>query len=139
MAEIIRHKGRVVEITPEITTVEILSESACAACHAKGLCGLGESKTKLVDVRTSPFGTYGVGDEVNVELKATMGQKAVFVGYGIPLVIMLAVLLILLECGAGELTAGLSAIGSVALYYLVVWIFRNRLRNEYVFNITNND
>lgn len=139
MAEIIRHKGRVVEITPEITTVEILSESACTACHAKGLCGLGESKTKLVDVRTSPFGTYGVGDEVSVELKATMGQKAVFVGYGIPLVIMLAVLLILLECGAGELTAGLSAIGSVALYYLVVWIFRNRLRNEYVFNITNND
>ena len=137
--ETIRHKGRVVEITPEITTVEIIAEPACASCHAQGLCGMGESKAKEVQVRTSPWGTYGVGDAVTLALKATMGHKAVFVGYGIPLVILMAVLLIVFGTGAGELAAGLSGIGAVALYYLVIWLLRGKLRNEYIFNIIDND
>jgi len=137
--ETIKHKGRVTDITPEITTVEIISESACASCHAKGLCGMSESKVKEVLVRTSPWGTYGVGDEVTLELKATMGQKAVMVGYGIPLVILMAVLLILFQCGAGELAAGLSAIAAVAVYYFVIWLLRDKLRNEYIFNIISDN
>ena len=57
----ISHRGRVVEITPEMTSVEIISESACASCHAKGLCGLGESKSKLVQLPTSPYLQVAVG------------------------------------------------------------------------------
>jgi len=137
--ETIKHKGRITDITPEITTVEIISESACASCHAQGLCGMSESKVKEVLVRTSPWSTYGVGDEVTLELKATMGQKAVIVGYGIPLVILMAVLLILFQCGVGELASGLAAIGAVAVYYLVIWLLRGKLRNEYIFNIISNN
>ena len=43
----ISHRGKVVSITPEITRVEIVSESACGACHAKGLCSLGDAKVKV--------------------------------------------------------------------------------------------
>ncbi|MBP9997699.1 MAG: SoxR reducing system RseC family protein, partial [Bacteroidales bacterium] len=64
-----------------------------------------------------------------------MGHKAVWIAYVIPLFIMMAVLLGLTSSGMEELYAGLLAIASVALYYLLVWIFRDRLRNEYVFNI----
>ena len=42
---------------------------------------------------------------------------------------------LVLALGAGELAAGLGAIAGVALYYLFLWLFRNRLRNEYVFTI----
>ena len=45
----ISHRGKVVSITPEITRVEIVSESACGACHAKGLCSLGDAKVKVVE------------------------------------------------------------------------------------------
>ena len=40
-----------------------------------------------------------------------------------------------LALGAGELAAGLGSIAGVALYYLFLWLFRDRLRNEYVFTI----
>ena len=131
----ISHRGRVVEITPELTSVEIISEAACASCHAKGLCGIGESKSKLVQLPTSPYMDLAPGDEVEVLLSASMGHKAVWIAYVIPCFLLIAVLLILNATAVGELASGLGAIASVLVYYFVVWLFRDRLRNEYIFKI----
>ncbi len=131
----ISHKGRVVSVTPEVTTVEIVSESACGACHAKGLCSLGDSKVKMVEVPTSGWSDIRPGDEVEVALKASMGHKAVLLAYMIPLVLLVAVLLVAVSAGVGELYAGLAAIAAVAVYYFGLWLMRGRLRNEYIFNI----
>lgn len=131
----ISHKGRIVEITPEVTTVEIVSESACASCHAKGLCSLGDSKVKTVQVPTRAWDNYQPGDEVNVLLQASMGHKAVWLAYVIPLIIMVAVLMVLTETGVHELISGIVAIASIGVYYFVLWLFRNKLKNEYIFNI----
>jgi sigma-E factor negative regulatory protein RseC len=110
--EQITHKGRIVAIDPDFTTIEIIAESACASCHAKGLCSLGEAKVKEVQVRTSAWTPRQVGDEVEVALRKAMGYKAVFIAYGLPLVVLFAALLILNAIGVGELYAGLGAIGS---------------------------
>ena len=131
----ISHRGRIVSITPEITTVEIVSESACAACHAKGLCSLGDSTVKQVELPTRGWDNYSVGQEVNVVLRASMGHKAVWLAYVIPLIILVAALLGTLSAGGSELLSGGVAIGAMALYYLLIWLLRGRLRNEYIFNI----
>ncbi len=131
----ISHRGRIVAITPEVTTVEIVSESACAACHARGLCSLGDSTVKQVELPTRGWDNYSVGQEVNVVLRASMGHKAVWLAYVIPLLIMVAALLGTLAAGGSELLAGLLTIVAIALYYLVIWLLRGRLRNEYIFNI----
>ena len=129
------HTGKVVSMTPTMTTVQIVSQSACSECHAAGLCGLSEYTEKAVEVPTSPSATYGVGDEVQVVLKASMGFKAVWIAYFLPLVVLLAITLGLIAAGVPEVLSGLAGIGAVALYYLIVWIRRDRLRNEYVFTI----
>lgn len=131
----IAHKGRIVEITPEYTTVEIVSGSACSECHASGLCGISEYTKKAVQVPTSGWDNYKVGDEVDVLLKASMGQKAVWVAYVIPLFVLLAGLLGLNALGCAELVSGLGGIALTALYYFFVWLFRNKLKNEYIFTI----
>ena len=102
----ISHRGRIVSITPEVTTVEIVSESACAACHAKGLCSLGDSTVKQVELPTRGWDNYSVGQEVSVVLRASMGHKAVWLAYVIPLVVMVASLLLTLSAGGSELLAG---------------------------------
>ena len=134
-SETISHRGKVIDVTPELTTVEIVSQSACSACHAKSLCSLGESVVKKVEVPTRPYHSFKPGDEVNVLLRASMGHKAVVIAYGLPLVVLIAVLLICIESGLPELFSGLAAIGSVALYYFVIWLLRGRLRNSYEFEI----
>lgn len=131
----ISHRGRVIEITPLVTKVEIISESACSSCHAKGLCSLGDSKSKIVEVTTRGWDNLSVGQEVEVTLKASMGHKAVWIAYAAPLVVMVLALLISLELGVSELISGLIAIACIAVYYFVIWLFRGKLKNEYIFNL----
>lgn len=131
----VSHKGRVVRITPQITTVAIEQHSACSACHAAGLCGMADVAEKAVELATNPYASYKVGDEVDLVLKASMGLKAVWLAYFIPLLVLLAVILGLIALGVGEVAAGLSGIGATGVYYFLLWLFRDRLRNEYVFTI----
>ncbi|MBP5382724.1 MAG: SoxR reducing system RseC family protein [Bacteroidales bacterium] len=131
--EQITHKGRIVAIDPGITTIEIIAESACVSCHAKGLCGLGEEKVKQVQVRTSAWHPRQVGDEVEVVLKKSMGYKAVFIAYGLPLVVLFVALMLLGALGVGELWAGLGALGAVAVCYFVLFLFRNKISKDYSF------
>jgi len=135
MSEEITHKGRILEITPTFTTVEIVSESACASCHAKGLCGVSESRTKEIQLPTSGWDSYEPGDEVTVVLKASMGHKAVWLAYAAPLAILVVVLTLFRAFGASELVAGLAGIAGIAVYYLCLLLMRNRLKNEFVFTI----
>ena len=131
----ITHPGRIVEITPDFTTVEITVSSACASCHAKVLCGMSEEEDKLIMVPTDPYTLRAVGDEVTVKTKMPMGLKAVWISYVIPLVILLILILSLSAVFEKEYMTGLVSIAGVALYYFGIWLFRDRLSNEFVFYI----
>lgn len=135
MTEQVRHTGRVVSMTPQLTTVQIVSHAACSQCRAASLCGMSEYTEKAVQVPADPYATYGVGDEVQVVLKASMGMKAVWIAYFLPLVVLLAVTLGLIALGVGEVVSGLGGLAAVGVYYFVIWLLRDRLRNEYVFTV----
>lgn len=133
--EEISHTGRVESITPDTITVGIVSESACSSCHAASLCGMSELKKKSVCVPATLADDYSVGEEVEVVLKASMGHKAVWIGYCIPLVVLLAGLLGAFAAGLSELVSGLVGLVAVAAYYFVIWLMRDKLRNVYDFCI----
>ena len=131
----IRHSGRILEVTPDFTTVQIVVSSACSSCHAKTMCGMSEDEEKVIMVPTDPYAGHKVGDEVQVMTKMTMGLKAVWISYVIPLAILMILILSLSSVIGNELLLGLVAIAGVALYYLGIWLFRGRLSNEFVFYI----
>ena len=131
----VEHSGKVVRMTPQVTTVVIEQHAACAGCHAAGLCGMAELEEKTVEVPTDPYATYGVGDTVQVVLKASMGMKAVYLAYFIPLLVLLGVILGLMALGVQEVPAGLAGLAAVGLYYLGLYLLRDRLKNEYIFTI----
>ena len=133
--EEIRHSGRIVDIDPAVTKVEIIRSSACSACHAKELCGFSEEEKKIVEVATSGFQPHNIGDEVVLCMKRSMGMKAVWIAYVIPLVILMVAVLSINTCGFGELATGLGAIAAVAVYYIVILCCRKRLSNEFIFYI----
>ena len=135
MKEEVAHKGKVVKVTPQVTTVAILQHGACSECHAAGLCGMSDMAEKTVEVPTDPYAFYVVGDEVEVLLKASMGMKAVWLAYFIPLLVLLAVVLLLSALHVGEVVTGVCALVAVGLYYLLLYLFRDKLKNEYIFTI----
>ena len=131
----IRHSGKILEITPDFTTVQIVVSSACTSCHAKTMCGMSEDEEKVIMVPTDPYAGYKVGDEVQVMTKMTMGLKAVWISYVIPLAVLMILILSLSSVIGNELVLGLVSIAGVALYYFGIWLFRDRLSNEFVFYI----
>lgn len=134
-ADIITHKGRITAIDPDVTTVEIIAESACSSCHAKMLCSVSEMQTKTVLVRTSAWSPHNIGDEVEVALRKALGYKAVFIAYGLPLVVLFVCIMILPFLGVNELWTGIGALCAVAVCYLFIYLFRNKLGKEYAFYI----
>ena len=131
----IQHTGEIIDITPDFTTVKIIASSACSACHAKSLCGMSEEQEKIIMLPTDPYATHNVGDKVQVATKMTMGLKAVWISYVIPLVILMILILSLSSVIGNELVVGLASIAGVALYYFFIWLFRDKLSNEFVFYI----
>ena len=131
------HSGKVIEMTPDFTSVEITVSSACASCHAKSLCGMSEEQEKVIMLPTDPYATYKVGDEVQVCTKMSMGFKAAWISYVIPLAVLMGLILILTSVGVNELIAAGAAVGGVGLYYFVIWLLRDKLNNEFVFYIKN--
>ena len=131
----IKHRGRIIEMTPEFTTVEMLVPSACSECHAKGLCGMSETQEKVISLPTDPYATYNVGDEVELCTRMSMGMKAAWISYVIPLLILMILILSLSSIFESEVVTGLASVGGVASYYLVIWLLRDRLNNEFVFYI----
>ena len=131
----ITHKGKITEITPDFTTVEIIASSACSSCHAKGLCGMSEEQEKIIMLPTDPYATHQVGDEVEICTKMTMGLKAVWISYVIPLAVLMILILSLSGIFENEALRGLAAIAGVGVYYFIIWIFRDRFKNGFTFYI----
>lgn len=129
------HDGEVVEVHKDGVTVKMVCRSACSSCHAKGLCSVSDEAVKMIDVPMPPFTLLEPGDKVDVELTTSMGLKAVWISYVIPLAILMILILTLSAFGLKELTVGLSSIAGVAAYYAVIYLVRDRISKEFCFVI----
>lgn len=129
------HSGKIIEINPDFTTVEIMVSSACSECHAKGLCGMSEMEEKVIMVPTDPYQPREVGDIVQVKTKMTMGLKAVWISYVIPLAVLMILILSLSAVIGNEFLRGGIAIAGVGLYYFVIWLLKDRLSDQFEFYI----
>ncbi len=135
MKEEVSHKGKVLSADAETIRVEIISSSACSSCHAAGLCSMSEAVKKIVEVPAYGNSGYASGDEVELVLKASMGMKAVLAAYVLPLVILLVICVSLSFAGVHELYCGLAGLAGVVVYYLVLYLMRDRISRDYVFCI----
>ena len=60
---------------------------------------------------------------------------AVWLCYAIPLVVLLGVILGLMALGVAEVPSALAGLAAIGLYYLLLYLFRDKLKNEYIFTI----
>ena len=136
MSDIIQHQGTVESIDGSHIRVRIVQTSACATCVAHKYCNSSESKEKMIDVYTREAATYQVGQSVNVFGTTSMGMQAVLWAFGVPFVILVAVLYasIMLTDGDEPLSA-LLAMGTLGIYYLILYMCRHRMEKKFVFTI----
>ena len=131
----IKHDGIIIALNEDGTAlVRIVQTSACAACKAKAMCASAESAEKEMTVVLLGDEQWAVGNEVEVMVQQKMGWKAVMLAYLLPFFVMLAVMLIGNAIWAvREEILGTVALCAMALYYLVLGMFKDKLQKEFSF------
>lgn len=131
----ITHKGVIEEINGDQITVRILQESACSGCHARGACMASNSKEKLIEIK-GPGGMFSLHEQVIIEGKESIGYKAIFWAFILPLIILIATLV--LTTGYwhfSETGAAVSALIALTPYYLLLYLLRNNMARTFRFSI----
>ena len=132
----VKHCGEVVRIDGHSVFVRMTVSSACSACHAKGVCGASEKTDKVVEVETTAATDFQVGDSVEVALmQRDMGSTSVVLAYVVPFLVLAAVLVGAILMGASEGMAALSALVGVALWYVALYMLRDKIKNKIKFII----
>lgn len=139
MANTISHVGIIASIESGLVHVRITQHSACSSCKLSSHCTSAESKEKMIDVYTNNTTQFSVGEKVNVIAAASVGAKAVIIGFVIPLAIMMQSIVIpILLFGLSEALAALIGLASLVPYYSILYILRNRMQKVLVFQIEKN-
>jgi sigma-E factor negative regulatory protein RseC len=137
MSNKISHSGVIEQILDGCVKVRIVQTSACAACKVAAHCNAAESKIKIVDVFCSDNSTYQVGQDVVVWASKDVANKALLLGFGIPFLLLICVLLIALRFTSEEGIAAMTALGSLVPYYFMLWLLRKKIQRQIAFHIDN--
>ena len=136
MSTKISHSGIVESIEDGCVKVRIVQTSACAACKVAGYCNAAELKEKIVDVFGDAIAKeLAVGQQVTVTTSGQVAAKALMWGFGLPFVLMVAVLVLVLWLTGSEGKAALSGLAALVPYYILLWLLRNRMRQQLAFSI----
>ncbi len=128
----VSHKGKVISNDNNNLKVEIEKTSACGNCHAKSACAMAGDSKRIIEVNAEG---YSVGDVVEVSATTSVGMRAVFLSYLLPLAILLFLLLSLSPFLKNDLIIGLISLSFIGIYYLFIYCFRGLISNKIVFSI----
>ena len=135
MSNKISHSGVIDRIEDDCVKVRIVQTSACAAGKGAAHCNASESKEKMVAVICCDTAKYATGQEVVVSASKEVANRALLLGFGIPLFLLVAVLLIVLHLTGDEGIAALASLGALIPYYIILWLLRDSIRQQVSFRI----
>ena len=133
--ETISHEGVITKITEDTLEVKITAQSACALCHAKSACGMGEQAEKTLTVPKPEGQEFQLFQKVNVIMAIGQGNKAAVLAYLIPIILLLAVLFICLGLGLNEGLSALLGIAVLVPYYTILYTQRDKLKRRFEYRI----
>lgn len=132
----ITHEGVVVKVEGQRVTVQFVQNSACSGCHAKALCSSGTSDSRQKEVVANSYGTtYEVGDYVRVVVSSGLAWTAVLLAFVIPMVLALVCLFVIVGFTGSEIMGCLVTLLLLGLYFLIVWMQRDRLERKTEFSL----
>ncbi len=134
MDQIIEHTGKILNIEKDQVRVLITQLSACSGCHAKSACTAADSAEKIIEATTHDL-SLKPGDPVVVYGQRSSGLKAVLLAFVLPFVIILFLLFVLRYFIDNESLSGTIALASLIPYYLILSLFKNKLKTRFRFYV----
>ncbi len=130
----LEHEGVIFRIEKGKAHVDFIQTSACSGCHAKSICSMSEKKEKTIEIPDIDE-SFHVGDKVIIVGETSWGLLAVLYAFIIPLVLMIATLVIFHLYVCPETLSALSALILLVLYYMAIYLLRDKFKKKFVFKI----
>ena len=131
----VSHEGIVTEIDNNNIQIMILSKSACASCNIKTACNMSEMQEKIITIAAPKDKELTVGQEVRVSIALGQANKAVIFAYVIPSIILISMIFILNGFKIDEGINALISIGSLIPYYLILFLFKDKIKRNFEYEI----
>ena len=96
---------------------------------------MSEMTEKRVIVPKPDDREFIVGQPVSIVMSAKQGNIAAVFAYLLPALLMIASIVILSNLNIKEWIAAIAGIGIAAIYYIILYFFRDKLRNEFKYEI----
>ena len=131
----ISHIGIVTNCDEKKAIVQLLDSEECDSCTLKGICGVDDDRSRF----EVPQQGLHVGDQVSLELSASAGLEAMFWAYGLPFLLMIAVIIGGAYAGVEEKWIGILSLFILIPYYLILSVFKKILKSHMDLNIIKHE
>ncbi|MFC2138191.1 SoxR reducing system RseC family protein [Bacteroidota bacterium] len=131
----IEHMGVVSDIVGSVVQVKIESNAACSTCHSKSACLVADKIDKIVDIDTNASVEFSINEKVLIILKKADSFKALYLGYIMPLLLIVLTLIILTKSDMEEIKAGIISLLILIPYYLILYIYKKQIKNNFTFEL----
>ena len=136
MEEKVCKKGIVKKVEAGKVWVEIVVSSACGGCVAKNMCNISEKKNEIVEAENTMGEEFALGETVQIQMQESKAHQAVVLGYLLPFIVLIVGLFGCYAITHIEWLSVLIAIGSTALYYVMLKMFDKRLARQFTLYVS---
>jgi sigma-E factor negative regulatory protein RseC len=96
------------------------------------MCVSSESQEKVIEAMM--LEPLQIGEKAEVIVREQLAWRAILLGYILPFIVMVAVIVVLDVCTTlDETISGTIALCSIAVYYLVLRLFRKKIQKHFSF------
>ena len=134
MSSKVTHEGIIEAIDNRHISVRIIQQTACASCKIAAHCNASDTKVKIVDVYADSS-HLTVGQKIVVSTSGSAVKNALLIGFLFPLFMIVFLIVFSKVLGKTDDIAALLALGSLIPYYIIVWLFRNKIAQKITFHI----
>jgi sigma-E factor negative regulatory protein RseC len=96
---------------------------------------MSEQSEKELSIECDPS-PYQIGQTVEVKLKESLGFYALFLGYLFPFIVLIITMIVASLFTNDEAVIGLASIGSLIPYYLILMLFKTRIKKKFSYFIS---
>ncbi len=127
------HNGTVASITPHGLKIALHEDSAqCGSCSIKSFCKPHSTDERnVIDVSVEATKAFKVGDAVTVYCTERQQTAAMLLLLAVPCLLLVAAVLAVLASGMDEGGSACCGLAATAVYYVVLYAFRHKLRNRF--------
>lgn len=135
--DFIDHTGIVMAVDSKGGTMKVKLDNAgdCGDCPANKICEATGQTENTVTVTIPNGAAYKKGDIVTLRGTERLHHKAVMYATVLPCIALVAVMVAVYVVTFNQLAAALSGIGVTIVFYIGLWLCRNKIAHEFSFTI----